>query len=284
MSDIVSQIFDITKTIPNIEKRLLDFEQQPCPVFHHFSPGVYVREVNLPAGILAIGHYQKREHLNIFLKGRVTMLNDDGSVSELKAPMIFTGKPGRKMGYVHEDIVWLNVYPTEETDIKKLEETYIDKSEISLEHIEKNKGLPRLIDQEDYKRVLAEFGYDEATARAQSENEDDQVPFPDGSYAVGVFPSVIEGRGLFATAPFKDGDIIAPARIYGKRTPAGRYTNHSKRPNAKMVFFGDDIYLVARKDIRGCRGGLLGDEITVDYRNTLNIQPVSDLDNIEVVI
>ena len=284
MNDIVSQIFDITKTIPDIEKRMLDFEQQPCPVFHHFSPGLYVREVNMPAGILAIGHYQKLPHLNIFLKGRVAMLNDDGTVTELKAPMIFTGKPGRKMGYVHEDIVWLNVYPTDETDVGKLEATYLDKSEVSIEHTQKNKGLPRLIDQEDYKRALEEFGYDEATARAQSENEDDQIPFPDGSYAVGVFPSTIEGYGLFATAPFKDGDVIAPARLGGKRTPAGRYINHAKRAIAQFVPFGDDIYLVAKKDIKGCCGGLLGDEITVDYRCMLSLQPLLNTEDTEVAI
>lgn len=255
--------------IPDIEKEMLVREQVSCPVIHHFSPGLYIREVNIPSGSFAIGHYQKKEHLNIFLKGRAEMMKDDGTTSELIAPMIFTGQPGKKMGYIHEDVVWLNVYPTEETDISVLEETYLDKSE-EFQSFDNDK-LPRIIDQEDYKRVLEEYGFNEETTRAQSENKSDQIPFPSGSYSVAVFPSNIEGFGFFATASFFIGEVIAPARLNGMRTPAGRYTNHSKRPNAIMKKFGDDIHLVAIKDITGCAGGQLGEEITVDYRISLEI-------------
>ena len=56
----------------------------------------------------------------------------------------------------------------------------------------------------------------------------------------------------------------------GKRTPAGRYTNHSKRPNAALQILVDDTtILVALHDIGGSRGGILGDEITIDYLETL---------------
>ena len=66
------------------------------------------------------------------LAGRVTMLNDDGSTTEYKAPMIFVGKPGRKIGFVHEDMTWLNVYPNvenEQLNITKLEDKYLTKSD-----------------------------------------------------------------------------------------------------------------------------------------------------------
>ena len=32
-----------------------------------------------------------------------------------------------------------------------------------------------------------------------------------------------------------------------------------------------DIYLVALRDIAGCKGGNLGEEITVDYRQALTV-------------
>jgi len=261
---------DMSVMLPTLEKEMLKYEQAQCPVIHHFSPGLYVREVNIPAGTFAIGYRQKKEHLNVFLKGKVVMLNDNGTVTELVAPMIFTGKPGRKAGYISEDMVWLNVYPTEETDVATLEDTYLDKSG-HWEKVQSDK-LPKLIDQEDYKRVLEEYGYDEETVRSQSENEEDQIPFPPGSYSVAVFPSNIEAFGLFATAPFKEGDTICPAGLDGMRTPAGRFTNHSKRPNAKMQRIGNDVYLVAIKDINGCTGGKIGDEITVDYRRSMQIE------------
>jgi hypothetical protein len=38
------------------ECRLIDFPQTDCPVTHHFGPGVYIREVKIPAGSLVLGH------------------------------------------------------------------------------------------------------------------------------------------------------------------------------------------------------------------------------------
>ena len=255
--------------INKIEKKMLQYKQVDCPVVHHFSPGIYMREVKIPAGTFAIGHRQKTEHLNIFLRGRVMMLGEDGSTKELIAPMIFTGQPGRKMGYISEDVVWLNVYTTKETDVDTLENMFLDKSD-SWKTALLDK-LPKLIDQEDYKKVIAESGFAPETVKKQVENEEDQIPFPPGSYSVGVFPSNIDRLGLFATAAFEPGEVIAPARIKGKRTPAGRYTNHSKRPNSIMKMVDGQIILVALKDIKGCKGGMLGEEITVNYRDSLKL-------------
>src|SRR5213079_638452 len=112
-----------------IEREFLKLPQVDCPVVHRFGPGIYIREVTVPAGSYAIGHAQRFEHMNVFLKGRVTVMNDDGTSTDLVAPMTFIGKPGRKIGYVHEDMVWQNIYATAETDIATLEATYLDKSE-----------------------------------------------------------------------------------------------------------------------------------------------------------
>jgi hypothetical protein len=60
---------------------------------------------------------------------------------------------------------------------------------------------------------------------------------------------------------------IAPMRLNGKRTPAGYLVNHSKTPNCIVVFnTNEDIYLIADKQIEGMCGGVLGDELTIDYR------------------
>ena len=121
--------------IASVESKMLQHEQVECPVIHRFSPGLYIREVKIPADTLALGHHQKFEQLNLFLSGKITMLNDDGTTSELTAPMFFTGPPGRKIGYAHEDVVWLNVYPNpyDETDIDKLESHWVEKSEVWIE-------------------------------------------------------------------------------------------------------------------------------------------------------
>ena len=74
-TDLISR----DEKVAALEVFSLKEEQIDCPVIHSFSPGIYTREVHLPAGIFAIGHHQKKEHLNIFLKGKVTMLNDYGT-------------------------------------------------------------------------------------------------------------------------------------------------------------------------------------------------------------
>lgn len=83
----------------------------------------------MPAGSLIIGHSHKHENLNIMLTGKIKVLLDNKTVVELTAPQTFVNGPGRKVAYIVEDVRWQNVYPTDETDLAKLEEMYIDKSE-----------------------------------------------------------------------------------------------------------------------------------------------------------
>lgn len=267
-----------SRDLVKAERSMLQLPQAECSVIHHFGPGLYVREVHMPAGILAVGHAQRFEHLNVFLKGRVRMLNDDGTTTELVAPMMFVGKPGKKAGYVLEDVVWQNIYATTETDIEKLERTYLAKSgDFDAQQAAQmsERAAAREDDRADYLAMLDDTGFDHATARAQSENESDQRPFPFGAWRVKTGASAIEGTGLFATAPIGEGELIAPARIDGKRTPAGRYTNHSKSPNAEMVLLPNgDVNLIALKPIAGCHGGQDGDEITIDYRQALALSGV----------
>jgi len=253
-----------------LEPVLLQEKQVDCPVLHHFGPGIYIREVFIPKGTFAVGHKQKTIHLNIFLRGKVTMINEDGSTYDLEAPMIFPSPPGRKIGYIHEDLVWLNVYATEETDVQKLEETYLEKSEVW--QAVQAPLMQRTADRADFEAFLKEYGLSADIVRAESERTDDLISLPFGAYAVQTGPSEIEGIGLFATAVIRKGDVIAPARLYNKRTIAGRYTNHSMFPNAEMQRVGDDIYLVATQVINGYQGGKLGDEITVDYRQVLKVR------------
>jgi len=269
MSDLIA---DFDKEVEKLEEIFLQLSQVECPVNHHFGPGIYIREVIVPAGSFAIGHKQKKPHLNIFLKGKVKILKEDGTTEILEAPQLFVGQPGRKIGYVLEDMVWLNVYATEERDIEKLEDEFLEKSEVfkkySNNYSTAQLKLPYVGDL-GYAKMLEDLGVTEELVRQQSENTEDLIPFPLGTIGVQVAPSPVEGKGLFAVNKFKSGDLIVPAKIGDKRTPAGRYTNHSDDPNAIMVAIGNDVYLQAVKDIRGQCGGQLGEEILVDYRQSV---------------
>ena len=259
----------------NAEVEMLSIPQVDCPVVHHFGPGICIREVFMPAGTLAIGHFQKFTHMNIMLKGKV-MIVDDGQTKVLTAPMIFNGKAGRKIGYVIEDMVWQNIYATELKDADAVEAFFIEKSEDwQQDHRAKLsvEKLNREVDRTDYAVFLEQYGFSESLVRQQSENEDDQITL--SSSIVHVSESPIEGMGLFVTSPIKAGGLICHARVDGKRAQAGRYTNHSINPNAIMQLLPNgDIDLIALVDLDGCKGGNAGQEVTVDYRQSVELSGI----------
>jgi hypothetical protein len=285
MNDIVQIGNTALKVFTNVEeaeKAMLQLPQVDCPLVHHFGPNLCIREVFMPKGTMAVGHKQKFKHMNVLLKGKVMMLNDDGSTKILEAPFIFEGEPGRKIGYVLEDMVWQNIYATDLKDSNDVEEFFVEKSENwQNDHNVKLsiKKVTKEADRNDYQKLLKECGISHEIAKEQSENEEDQISV--FSNIVRVADSAIEGKGLFLTSPIKKGNVICQARIQGKRTQAGRFTNHSVFPNAKMVLLPNgDIDLVAIRDIDGCKGGSLGEEITIDYRKALSLSGINFRGNV----
>ena len=259
--------------IDNVVEKMLSMPQAEAPIVHRFSSGLYIREVHLTAGSFVVGHEHKTEHFNIMLKGHLIMINEDGTTTEFIAPQSYVAKPGRKVVYIIEDTVWQNIFPSDETDIDKLEDHLLNKSEsfkINEEMLAATARIEHESDRFSYRDMLVDFNLTEEIARLMSENEDDQVPMPGPVHPYRLGKSPIEGTGYFLTVKAKAGDILAPARINDKRTPAGRYVNHSGKPNAEMRMGPDDsIYLVAIKDIDGCLGGNIGTEVTTNYGKTL---------------
>lgn len=259
--------------VDDLTKAMLDLPQVECPVIHRFGPGLYIRELSAPAGAMLVGHRQRFDHMNVMLKGKVKVVNEDGTTDTLEAPLVFVGKPGRKVGYVEEDMVWQNIYATTETDIEVLEEMLFDKSDAWQEHQEaqKLKLLPSLEDHQDFQAVLDQFGFTAEQARAETERTDNMMELPYGDYKVKKGDSNIEGKGLFATAPIEPHEMIMPMRIGSMRTQAGRYVNHSRNPNCMPVRNGDIVWLKATRPIHGCMGGQDGEELTIDYREAMII-------------
>jgi len=102
--------------------------QVKCEEKHHFGPNIYIKEVTMPAGSLIIGKHHRMEHLCNMMSGRMIVVDSDGNRAELIAPMTFMAKPGRKIAYIIETVVFQNIYSTSETDIEKLENMLVDNS------------------------------------------------------------------------------------------------------------------------------------------------------------
>jgi quercetin dioxygenase-like cupin family protein len=96
-------------------------------VTHHFAPGVYVRELFIPAGACIVGKIHRHEHLSILMKGSIVVLTETGPV-EMHAPSIVKAPPGTKRAaYALTDVIWVNVHPNpdDEPDLTILESRYI---------------------------------------------------------------------------------------------------------------------------------------------------------------
>jgi len=121
-------------TVETLESSMLGLEQIDCPVTHHFAPGVYMREIFMPADSVIVGHAHTTEHFNIVSKGSAYVIVD-GESQFIEAPATFASLAGvRKTLHILEDMTWTTVHPTDETDLDILESELIVKSETWLEH------------------------------------------------------------------------------------------------------------------------------------------------------
>jgi hypothetical protein len=260
------------KGVAEVERILMAEGQRETPVIHRFGPGLYIREVMLPAGCLVVGNEQLFEQQNMMLTGKVTMISPEGT-TELTAPASFVGPPGRKVGLVHEDTYWLNIFPTDEQDIETLEYKYIYMTQEAEAAIYKDRmSRDTELDREDYEAVLKEFNFVQSDVDAQVKYAWDITKLPYGAYKFMVSESPVHGRGVFATCGISQGEIIGPARIDGRRTVCGRMTNHGINPNAIfMEKDNGDLDMVAIRPIGGNLGGFHGEEIQIDYRQALGL-------------
>lgn len=111
-----------------LEAAMLSMKQVDCPVRHFFAPGLYAREMSIPAGTVVTGAVHKTENLIVVSKGRLRIVTEDGT-REVKAGDTLTCKVGMKNAVVAlEDSRWTNfmVNPTNETDTDKLTEIYTE--------------------------------------------------------------------------------------------------------------------------------------------------------------
>ena len=80
-------------------------------------------------GLFVIGHEHRTKHFNMVTEGRARVMVE-GIVSEISAPNVFVSNGGvRKVLFILEDMRWITIHPTTETDLEILEDELIVKSD-----------------------------------------------------------------------------------------------------------------------------------------------------------
>lgn len=114
---------------------------EQLPIKHRFADQVYVREVYIKKGMVAVGAIHNDLHVFFLLKGHLT-LSDKDSVEDYEAPCYVISKPGiQRAVYANEDSIVVNIHknPTNTTSIEELEEKLISLNMEEYERYVKNK-------------------------------------------------------------------------------------------------------------------------------------------------
>lgn len=92
---------------------------------HHFAAGMYAKEMRVPKGISLVSHVHKVDHFSILAVGRAAV-EVDGVRKEYDAGSVVTIEAGKRHKVVAlEDMVWFCIWPTDETDVEKIDEVLI---------------------------------------------------------------------------------------------------------------------------------------------------------------
>ena len=247
-----------------LQDSLLEMPQADIVTTHTLLPGVYERKITIPPWTVLTGAAHKTDYRVRLEKGTIAV-NRDTEVVVLTAPCEFDAKAGeQRAGRVFEDkVVWVDVYdnPDDCQDIPTLEDRLYVVPECGLGDTRRQLAIESA--QTDYQLFLKQLGMDQPTMDAIVTIESDLVDMPEG-HDVELKASPVHGTGMFATRYFFAGEVICPGRLDGKRTPAGRFINHSPDPNVIPYKFGDDLYVIALKDVG------VGGELLIDYRNAVH--------------
>ncbi len=102
-------------------------------IAHHFSDGVYAKEIRIPAGEEVLKHrHENYSHLSILAVGIVDLYRmdmfKDAEVVRLEAPYCLTIPKGEHHRIVAiTDSVWYCIHPTEEKDVNNIDSVLVSK-------------------------------------------------------------------------------------------------------------------------------------------------------------
>ena len=108
----IKQVFQLEDVIKSVPESHVELE-----VKHHFASHMLLRELHIPAGVVAVGKVHRTKHLTIIASGTVRITTDDGIV-EITGPEVFVSKPyAKKAVFALTDAVIMNPHPVEKCDV-----------------------------------------------------------------------------------------------------------------------------------------------------------------------
>jgi hypothetical protein len=113
--------------IDQVELKIMGTEEIDFPLTHSFTPGMYIRQILMPAGSILTSKIHKTTHPFVISKGDISVWTKETDTVRFKAPHTGITIPNtRRLLYAHEDTIWTTFHATNETDVETIENTITD--------------------------------------------------------------------------------------------------------------------------------------------------------------
>lgn len=119
----------IILSVDEVEAAILSCDQVECPVAHRFTPGMYAREITMPAGLILTSKIHKTEHPYVVSKGSVKVWIEGEGTVLIEAPYFGITKPGtRRILTTITETVWTTFHlnPGDSRDMLEIESNVIE--------------------------------------------------------------------------------------------------------------------------------------------------------------
>jgi quercetin dioxygenase-like cupin family protein len=121
-----------SSSVEQLQKLASQLPQLTLETFSHFAPGLYARQLLLPAGATIVGKRHKKEHIYIVTRGRVAVDSGSGAVIH-EAGSVHVSQPGAKRAiHALEDAIFTTVHRTDNTDLDDIERELLEEDDTAL--------------------------------------------------------------------------------------------------------------------------------------------------------
>ena len=104
------------------EAKVAAMPQGYAPLVHRFTPGLYIREIFMPAGAIVTSRRHLTTHPFVISQGSVEVICENGDRHVLDAPYSGITQAGtRRALNVLEDTIWITFHVTDKTDPVEIE-------------------------------------------------------------------------------------------------------------------------------------------------------------------
>ncbi len=115
--------------LDRLEAAIAEAPQLELEVIHRFVPGMYIREIYIPAGAVFTTAQHNTEHPFVLLKGDTLVSSETEGSVRYSAPMLGITKPGtRRAVFAETDVIYVTFHanPDDGQDIEAIAERILE--------------------------------------------------------------------------------------------------------------------------------------------------------------